>query len=205
MSFFSKIISIALIMPIAPVFGMGRILAVLPLPYPLEVLEEKILFIGMERDEAVRKAPERRPLALSEKPLVNYEQQKSAIGYEAGKTFQIPPGLEHRVEFWKKIYGEYSTHQYVIHDTEEMLIYEVIDISDIEQSKISEREQLRRINNRLSEVEEKYHNLLSEIHRKKATNLTPEEKRIYNLFEHLADPDKFFKASHLSRIRAQLG
>ena len=192
-------------MPLSSAFAVARILAVLPLPYPIEVLEKKILFVGASPEESYEKVYYRKPLAVVEKTLVIYGQQKDALGYEFERTFEVPAGLEHRVEFWKKIYGEYTTHQYVIHDTEDMVIYEIIDISDIETSKISDREKDRRINNRLSSVEEKYQSVLRSIHSKKEKELTAEEKRIFNLFTHINDRDKFIRASHLSRIRAQLG
>ena len=40
--------------------------------------------------------------------------------------FSTPAGLESKVEFWKKIYSEYSTDHYVVHDMDNLSkIYEI--------------------------------------------------------------------------------
>jgi membrane-bound lytic murein transglycosylase D len=45
--------------------------------------------------------------------------------------FPLLPGLEHRVEFWKKVFTEYSTSQLVFFDPDEMSkIYEVLDVGE---------------------------------------------------------------------------
>jgi len=45
--------------------------------------------------------------------------------------FPLLPGLEHRVEFWKKVFTEYSTSQLVFFDPNEMTkIYEVLDVGE---------------------------------------------------------------------------
>jgi membrane-bound lytic murein transglycosylase D len=45
--------------------------------------------------------------------------------------FSTPVGLESKVEFWKKIYSEYSTDHYVVHDMDNLgLIYEVVYIKN---------------------------------------------------------------------------
>ena len=41
--------------------------------------------------------------------------------------FSTPVGLESKVEFWKKIYSEYSTDHYVVHDMDDLgIIYEIV-------------------------------------------------------------------------------
>ena len=41
--------------------------------------------------------------------------------------FTTPPGLQNKVEFWKKIYSEYSTHHALVHDTKNLdIVYEVV-------------------------------------------------------------------------------
>ena len=45
--------------------------------------------------------------------------------------FSTPVGLESKVEFWKKIYSEYSTDHYVVHDMDNLSkIYEVVYIKN---------------------------------------------------------------------------
>jgi len=47
------------------------------------------------------------------------------------ELFPLLPGLEHRVEFWKKIFTEYSISQLVFFDAVEMTtIYEVQDVGE---------------------------------------------------------------------------
>jgi membrane-bound lytic murein transglycosylase D len=58
---------------------------------------------------------------------------KSQSEDKPGTEVQFPllPGLEHRVEFWKKVFTEYSTSQLVFFDPDEMTkIYEVLDVGE---------------------------------------------------------------------------
>ncbi len=131
---------------------MGRILVVLPLPYPLEVLEEKIAAIKNNKRwlEA-----EREPQAVNDKSPIQYDNQEGALGYNK-KTFKTPKGLESAVQFWTFIYSKYSTNQYVIHDTDNFVIYEVVDISDIKGLRTSSYKKEQLIQDRLEDAKEKY-------------------------------------------------
>jgi len=42
-------------------------------------------------------------------------------------SFPYPAALRPQVEFWKKIFATYSKYQVVIHDSETMKIYKVVD------------------------------------------------------------------------------
>ena len=45
--------------------------------------------------------------------------------------FTTPGGLESKVNFWKKIYSEYSTNHAVVHDMDNLgVIYEVVYLGD---------------------------------------------------------------------------
>lgn len=64
----------------------------------------------------------------------NYNGQSGALGWTP-QTFVVPAGLEQRVHFWIDIYSKYTTHQGVIHDSENLsTIYEVVDFKEIELS-----------------------------------------------------------------------
>jgi len=108
--------------------------------------------------------------------------------------FSTPVGLESKVEFWKKIYSEYSTDHYVVHDMDNLgIIYEIVYIKN--SSKISRRAR----EYRLGKVKRKYRKLLQQIARtKKHLSLKGDAKRVYNLVK-----SNFRKAS--SRIRVQVG
>ena len=108
--------------------------------------------------------------------------------------FSTPVGLESKVEFWKKIYTEYSTDHYVVHDTKNLgIIYEIVYIKN--GSKMSRRAR----EHRLDRVKRKYKKLLLQIARtKKHLALKGDAKRVYHLIK-----SGFRKASR--RIRVQVG
>jgi membrane-bound lytic murein transglycosylase D len=126
---------------------------------------------------------------------------------ERNPGFVIPPELKTQVEFWKRIYGEYGTHQSVIHDSRYIdLIYEVITARSGE----SPRETSRRGR----EARQKWRNVLLSLHRKQVSQpgselspagLSEDEKHVYELFTNVRDPGKFLAASHRRRLRSQLG
>ena len=107
--------------------------------------------------------------------------------------FSTPPGLQNKVEFWKKIYSEYSTKHAVIHDIQDLdIVYEVVYLGE---KKLSRRTRERK----LERIKRKYRNILRKISKSKNKSaLKGEEKRIYKLVK-----KDFYKASR--RIRAQLG
>jgi membrane-bound lytic murein transglycosylase D len=108
--------------------------------------------------------------------------------------FLTPVGLESKVEFWKKIYSEYSTDHYVVHDMDNLgIIYEIVYIKN--GLKMSRRAR----EHRLGRVKRKYKKLLLKISRiKKKQLLKGDAKRVYSLVK-----SNFRKASR--RIRVQIG
>ena len=108
--------------------------------------------------------------------------------------FSTPAGLESKVEFWKKIYSEYSTDHYVVHDIDNLgIVYEIVYIKN--GSKFSSRAREKK----LDRVKRKYKKLLLKISRTKQKNsLKGESKRVYKLVK-----SNFRKASR--RIRYQIG
>lgn len=58
-------------------------------------------------------------------------QALPAWGEEAS-PFPLPPGLERNVAFWKRIFVEFRTTDYVIHDRENLdVIYDVVSVQDL--------------------------------------------------------------------------
>jgi len=108
--------------------------------------------------------------------------------------FSTPVGLESRVEFWKKIYSEYTTDHYVVHDINNLeRIYEVVYIKN--GSKLSRKAREYRLNR----VKRKYKNLLLKIARSKnPLSLSNDAKRVFHLVK-----SNFRKASR--SIRVQVG
>lgn len=107
--------------------------------------------------------------------------------------FTVPPGLQNKVEFWKKIYSEYSTKHAVIHDMKNLnIVYEVVYLGE---KRLSRRARERK----LGKVKSKYKKILRKIAKSKNKSLLKgEEKRVFNLVK-----TDFYKASR--NIRAQLG
>ncbi len=107
--------------------------------------------------------------------------------------FTTPPGLADEVEFWRKIYSEYTTRHAVIHDMRNLEIsYEVVYLGD---KRLSRRAKERK----LDKVKEKYKRILRRIAKtKNKSSLKGEDLRVYKLVK-----KDFHKASR--RIRAQLG
>ena len=107
--------------------------------------------------------------------------------------FSTPPGLQSKVEFWKKIYSEYSTKHAVVHDIKNIdIVYEVVYLGE---KPLSRRARERK----LEKTKKKYRNILRRIAKtSNKAKLKGEDKRIYNLVG-----KNFYRASR--NIRAQLG
>ena len=45
------------------------------------------------------------------------------------EEFVLPPALKTNVEFWAKVYSQYSTNHVIIHDTNDLsIIYQVVNL-----------------------------------------------------------------------------
>ncbi|MEK9628463.1 MAG: LysM peptidoglycan-binding domain-containing protein [Nitrospinota bacterium] len=107
--------------------------------------------------------------------------------------FTTPPGLSDQVDFWKKIYSEYTTQHAVVHDMNDLSItYEVVYLGE---KPLSRRAKERK----LDKVKSKYKKILRKIaETKNKSSLKGEDLRVYKL----AKKDFYKKAR---RIRTQLG
>lgn len=125
--------------------------------------------------------------------------------------FPIPKSIRPQVDFWKKIFSVYSRYQVVIHDTETMQIYRVLDFrrlrddEELDEVTISQIKQdqtkleiatIRGILTRLQGCVDGLEN---------CDNLDPEEKKIWNLFKGNSDIDRFRAAASEDRLRTQTG
>ncbi len=107
--------------------------------------------------------------------------------------FTVPTALETRVNFWKKVYTQYSTQHAIIHDQDNLnIIYDVVYLGD---KNLSARARYRKLKPHIR----KFKKILRKLARvRNRVNLTPEEGRILNLVQ-----TNFNKASR--NIRSQLG
>ena len=108
--------------------------------------------------------------------------------------------IQPNINFWKKIYSEFSSRKGVIHDSRNLnIIYGVIDLKDPDQPSG------RKINrNRIKAAKSKYRLILQKLGQTEAAMASdPEERRIVEMFGPDAKRADFQKAT--DRIRCQVG
>lgn len=139
------------------------------------------------------------PCVSISEPNVIYEDNSS------GGLFPVPAVLKPNVEFWKKIYAEYSEREIIIHDSEDLtIIYEVIHLDSLFHGiQVSERLQWKKI----EKIKDEYKNRLLKL-ANKIKNLNPHEldekdKKLLQLFGDKIDKVRLYRAAH--NIRAQMG
>ena len=107
--------------------------------------------------------------------------------------------LRKNVDFWINIYTQYDTHQGLVHDAKYIdHIYEVVDLGDTS----------GRISSRMEKAaKHKWRDILLSVHHKEKTpeKMNTDEKRVYDLFADVNEPNKFLAAAHRKRLRFQLG
>jgi membrane-bound lytic murein transglycosylase D len=112
--------------------------------------------------------------------------------------FKVDERLQRNVDFWIKVYTQYTTSQGVIHDARYVdKIYEVLD------SKGAAANASKR----------KWRSVLLSLHKKwirtagggMPPDLTEDERHAFKMFEDVNEPDKFLKATQRKRLRFQLG
>ncbi len=191
-------------------FPALRAHAILPLPYALEAPDEEL---------AAVETPDRDPKSvaayfdlyqggqLREMELPSFGVQDGALGYDPAETFSVPPRLRRRVEFWKKIFTDYTSDQMVLHDsTDPSVIYEAVDVSQFTKDpKLSERAKLRRISRFLKPIRKRIAENLMFLQENQhdPLKIPLELFPIFRKFEERKDPEKFKKAS--KQVRAQAG
>jgi membrane-bound lytic murein transglycosylase D len=105
--------------------------------------------------------------------------------------FETTPELRPMVEFWKKIYSQYTTHQVVLHDKDDLsIIYEVVDLDSGGRKPVRERKR-------------KIEAILNRLSKNGGVPTSPEEEEIVAKFAHIQDRNKFAHA--VEALRVQLG
>ena len=123
---------------------------------------------------------------------------------KANDLFPIPPQIEKNVDFWTKIYSQYSSNHVVVHDKNDLsVIYTVINLNEFYADSIhlsvkwdvveEVKSEHRRILQKLSEINSP----------PSLDSLSKEERHVFILWSHSDDPYKFSKARYA--VRAQLG
>ncbi|HUP00624.1 MAG TPA: transglycosylase SLT domain-containing protein [Gemmatimonadota bacterium] len=117
------------------------------------------------------------------------------------EPFPLPPGLEPAVEFWGKVYSEWSQDEVVFHDRDDLsVVYDVIDqrkSDDPESYRANEAEQERII--------DRYRRILLDLAARNPDprTLSGDYEDVYEAFGPGAGPERWRQAA--DRIRVQRG
>ncbi len=131
--------------------------------------------------------------------------QVAAAPRELHSEFKIPSSgvLRERALFWVQIYSKFSTTQGLLHDARyPNVIYEEMDF---ENPKRNRPAAVRAAKERYKKILMALHESGVETNPRKMEDLSSDEKRIYDLFLPIREPNKFLAASHYKRMRFQLG
>lgn len=111
--------------------------------------------------------------------------------------FPVPEAYERNVQFWMRVYGEWSDSQMAIHDSQNMdVVFEVVDFPD-ENSLLRSAAQAS-LKQKISGIKQILLDLDAD---RNAVNKSPEHKRISDLYKNNYDPDKFRKAADNLRVQ----
>jgi len=122
--------------------------------------------------------------------------------------FPVPRSLRPAINFWKNVFGRYSEHQILVHDTENLSrVYSVLDFRDLAASgegAIS-LEQTERA--AMADEKARIRSLLLALDARGGNDggLSEAERKIWNLFANDPSPSKFADAADPARIRTQRG
>lgn len=125
--------------------------------------------------------------------------------------FPYPKALKPQVEFWKKIFTVYSRYQVVIHDSETMTIYRVLDFRRLRDDPELDDETISQIRQDQTKLEvEQIRNTLIKLQGcvdgvESCDDLDPEEKKLWIIFKKNKDIDRFRVAASDDRLRTQTG
>lgn len=118
--------------------------------------------------------------------------------------FPVGPKVQKQIDFWVKIYTQYSREEVVLHDADyPQIIYDVVNVHE------SFFESLTRWGRRryLESAKQEYKKILTKFAQAGATintaGLSEKELFVLNLWANIPDPDKFKKAK--DNIHAQAG
>lgn len=124
-----------------------------------------------------------------------------SAGTENDDLFEIPPGLESSVEFWRKVYSEWSEHEVVFHDRDDLgIIYQ-----KIHQRKWTTQEEFRSNEAAQQRIVDRYRAILLDLAARNPDprTLSGDYEDVYELFGAGGNPERWRLAAE--RIRVQRG
>jgi membrane-bound lytic murein transglycosylase D len=131
--------------------------------------------------------------------------RRDAQGFKVSDNLSVPQSIARRVNFWRRVYSLWSKNQNVLHIAEyPEVVLEIHDSTRVKNLGEKAREQKMRpwIQQRRNHYRQM---LLKFAHLKKIDldKLSESERRVYRLFDHIEDKNKFRNAA--SSIRVQRG
>lgn len=125
--------------------------------------------------------------------------------FKVSENLSVPQSIARRVNFWRRVYSLWSKNQNVLHVAEYPEV--VLEIHDSTRLKdIGEKTRERIMRPEIQKRRNYYRQMLLKFaytKNLKVADLSPSERRVYRLFDHIKDPNKFKIAS--SNIRVQRG
>ena len=177
-------------------------LPILPLPYTDEPIEDesKVVMEVAARDIASIPAYQDLQAGSEQRDL---ELPRCA----SNDLFKVPKELQTRVDFWKRIYSEYTNRQALMHDSfYPEIVYEVVDFSDLaNDGQYSYKQKVKLINKVLKNHREKIEGELKILHslQHSPSKIPAELFGLFKKFENIKEKNKFLAAA--DRVRAQVG
>lgn len=152
-------------------------------------------------------------LFLLVSPGTNLAQgAENADSSESGSAdFPYPQALRPQVEFWKKIFAIYSRYQTVIHDSETMQIYKVLDFRRLRDEEGLDDATISQIKQDQTKLEIELIRLtLTKLQRclegtESCETLEAEEQKIWDMHKGTDDLERFREAASEDRLRSQTG
>ncbi len=113
--------------------------------------------------------------------------------------FPLPESIRENVDFWVKVYSQWHSDQLIVHDASHLLIvYEVVDLRQLLGTD-EVREYTRRRYAR--HFRRKYERLLRQAASKPADRLTPQEKRLHDLWKPYGGKSALRRAARNVRVQ----
>ncbi len=119
------------------------------------------------------------------------------------------PSLQSRIQFWIRVYSEYSSSEGIIHDAKyPEIIYEKVDFKpETGDHTLTPKVREHRIQQKIRKLKDFYTQALLKIHKGQhyPERLSDADKRLFDIYLGVQDPHKFFNAAPGKRVRFQLG
>ena len=115
---------------------------------------------------------------------------------QASANLARPAGLEPDIAFWRKIFGEVTTNEALVHDNRYLgIVYEKLDLSDFSSDGARQRA--------MDAAKARYARILTRLADGDGTSLTSEERRVQELWE--GRPGRSSLRAAADRVRVQQG